>query len=506
MQHAVVAAPPQAPLVQPQPCGSVVQFHLKTSLLPHQAAAVEKVLPSRVGALFMDQGTGKSLTLLAIAARRQGKWDRLFWVTPCGLRSNVCRQIAEHTDIPSSAVCVWNSKTLDAGPDRGALIHVVGIETIGSSDRATLALGELVSSRSFGAVDESTYIKGPSARRSVRLTSLSRKARYRMILTGTPLTQGCVDLWSQFAFLSTKILGYESFWRFANRHLVYDEVKVDGRRIRTDRIIGERYTNELAERIAPYTYQIRKDECLSLPDKIHETVWTEMTDEQAAAYSACKDDFLEELDSKAEWDISPTAIFRLYSRLQGVVCGFWRPSGGDAVESLESTRISALLGTISGIPDSEKVVVWARYLRCADEVCRALAHKYGKDAVQPYHGRMSVQEREASLCRWRGAGRILVATQGVASHGLTLVESCHAIFYANSFKYSERLQAEDRIHRIGQARRPVYASIVCSGTVDERILHALEGKGDVLRSFQREIGKWRGKGLREKVEALVRQL
>ncbi len=497
---------PTAPLALPAPPAAGVRFQVKTRLLEHQKTAVAKMLPTRVGALLMDQGTGKSLTLLSVAAQRQGKWDRLFWVTPCSLRTNVRGQIAEHTDIPSEAVCVWTDKVLRKGPDPSALVHVVGVETIGSSDRAAIAFRSLVTGRSFVAMDESTYIKGATAKRTQRLISMSCKARYRMILTGTPLTQGCVDLWAQFAFLSPKILGYGSFWAFARRHLVYDEVKVNGRSIRTDRIIGERHVDELAARIAPYVYQVRKDECLELPDKLHETVWTELTRGQEQAYRQCKEDFLEDLESMEEWDLSPVAIFRLYSRLQGVICGWWTPKGELEPVALPNFRLDAMLGAVGGIPEGEKVVVWGKYRRCVEEICGELSGLHGDKAVCPMHGGMPAGEREASLARWRREGRFLVATQSIASHGLTLVDSCHAVFYADSFKYSERLQAEDRIHRIGQGRRPVYTSIVCAGTLDEKIASALRGKGSVLRSFQRQVGNLRGKGLRKKVVELVRAL
>ena len=480
----------------------MTEFRTTTPLLPHQIPAVAKMLPIRVGALFMDMGLGKTRVALEVAARRQGKWNRLFWFTPCSLRRNVLRQILEHTDLPETAVCIWDSAAIRKLESLECLMHIIGIETMGSSNVAVSTYAGLVTANSFVVVDESSYIKGFLAKRTQRITTFSDKARYRLVLTGTPFTQGPVDLYAQMKFLSPKILGYKSFWSFAANHLEYETKKIRGRRVRTGRIIRSHNTEYLAAKIAPYVYQVKKDECIDLPDKLHKNVWLTLTGEQERWYEKAKEDFLMEEDPD---DWSSIALFRLFGRLQTIVCGFVKV--GEEHKPLKNNRIETLLNVLGGIGCEEKVLVWAKYRFCVEQVRAAIGREYGPESVRAFHGDMPDREREKALAEWRtGGARYLVLTQSLGSHGLTLNEAAYAVFYADSFKYSERLQAEDRIHRIGQTRRPTYITLLADSSIDVRIANALARKGDALESFQEEVQECRTKGLRERMLEMVRAL
>jgi hypothetical protein len=477
-------------------------FATKTELMPHQVPAVAKLLPVRVGALLMDMGTGKSRTLLDVARLRQQKWDRLFWFTPCALRDNVAGEVLRHTDLTRADVCVWDDAARSAGIPRSPRVHIVGIETMSTSDRAVLAYNDLVGPDSFVVVDESTYIKSNRAKRSQRITNMSRRSRYRAILTGAPMAQGAVDLYGQMAFLSPSILGYRSFWSFAANHLEYEERRgLDGRKRRTGRIVTSHNEDYLAAKIAPYAYQIRKDECLDLPAKLYETRQVSMTADQKALYERVKEEVLA-LDYD---DWSPITIFHLFTSLQTIACGFWRRPDGQVV-SVDHWRLALLMETVGAIPVHEPVVVWAKYRRCVDEIVAALAAAHGTAAVCPFHGGLSEAERGRQLARWRAGARFLVATQAIGGHGLTLTEAAYAIFYADGYKSTERLQAEDRLHRIGQTRRPVYVSLRVACGIDWRIDSALARKADALREFQDRINVYRAERLRERALALVRSL
>lgn len=476
-------------------------FATRTELMPHQATAVAKLLPSRVGAAFMDMGTGKSRTLIELAKIRQDKWDRLFWFTPCALRENVHEQVLLHTDLTDADIEIWDNKALDRGI-RDVRVHIVGIESMSSSDRVVFAYARMITEKSYVVVDESSYIKGHSSQRTQRITAMSEKCRYRTILTGTPLTQGAVDLYAQMKFLSPKILGYRSFWSFSSAHLEYEYRKTaSGRKRNTGRILRSHNEDYLAAKIAPYTYQVRKDECLDLPGKLYSRRYTTMTEAQRDLYEETKHDIL----SMDYDDWSPIRIFHLFASLQSIVCGFLGSPGGAFVE-VPHNRISLLIATVAEIPDTEKVIIWAKYHHAVQQICDALSAAYGADSVCPYYGGQSSDDREKSLRRWRAGARFLVATQSIGGHGLTLTEASYTIFYADSFKYSERIQSEDRTHRIGQTRRPVYISLHCSKSIDDRIAKAIYCKGSVLRSFQRQVDVYRADGMRQKAIDLVRSL
>jgi len=485
-----------------------MSFATRTELLAHQGEAVEKLLPSRVGGLLMDMGTGKSRTLLQLAAIRQEKFDRLFWFAPVSLKETVRAEILKHTTLEYGDICVFGQRTSERRAPVDCRVYVIGIETMSASDRVVLAYNALCTERSFVAVDESSYIKGHRSRRSLRLIHMSARSRYRAILNGTPFTQGAVDLYAQMAFLSPKILGYRSFWSFAANHLEYEERKDEyGRKRRTGRIVRSHNTDYLAARIAPYTYQVRKDECLTLPEKLHETRYCSMTSEQRRLYDQAKDELLHDREYD---DWSPIAIFHLFTVLQTIVCGFWNrkdiATGEVETIDIDHHRLHLLLDTVAEIPAGEPVVIWAKYRHAVRSICNELSGIYGAEAVAPFYGDDNERERNAQLLRWRAGARFLVATQSTGSHGLTLNEAAYAIFYADGFKYSERIQAEDRNHRIGQQRRPVYITLRCLKSIDERIASALEAKDNALSEFQARVDEYKRLGLRQSVADLVKSL
>ncbi len=479
-----------------------------TDLLPHQTLAVAKLLPTRIGALFMDMGTGKSRTTLELARIRQQKWDRLFWFAPCSLKETMYHEVSKHTDLTDADVALWDEHVTDDRLPLAARIHIIGIESMSSSDRTVLAYASIVTEQSFVVVDESSYIKGHDSLRTIRITELSAKARYRLILTGTPFSNGVADLYAQMAFLSKKILGYTSFYSFAANHLEF-EMRRDSFGIQhpTNHVIRAHNVEYLAAKIAPYIYQVRKSECLELSDKLYETRYFRMTDEQRCAYEQAKDEIL----SIEVEDWTSITIFHLFTALQAIVCGFWTRTDPKTHQKERLTfnhqRIDALRDVIDAIQDSEKIIIWSKYQHAIQEIRTALQTRDGSDAVAEFHGAIPQHYRHQELRRWQqGGARYLIATQSTGGHGLTLNESAYAIFYADGYKYSERVQAEDRQHRLGQTRQPTYISLCCASSIDERIHRSLERKESALRSFQQQVQRYRAEGMRERARKLIRDL
>ena len=448
------------------------------------------MLPSRVGALFMDMGTGKSRTSIELANIRSGKVDKVIWFAPVSLKLSVAEEIRKHTDCED--IYVFGDKTNSRNLPR-ARWYVVGIESMSSSNRVVSAVNALVTDRTMVILDESSYIKGPHSKRTERLTFICAKAKYRLILTGTPLSQGVVDLFSQMRFLSPKILGYGSFYSFAANHLEYSD-KFPGM------IVRAHNTEWLAAKINPYTYQVRKEDCVDLPEKWYSTKWCYMTEEQRYAYQDIKYEFLESVDPD---DWNSYQLFKLFSSLQQVVSGFYherKKLDNWAMHEYENERIELLEDVISEIPSDEQVIIWAKYIYDIEQICKSLGKTH---AV--YTGKQNEKQKEAAKQAFKsGAAQYFVATPSSGGHGLTLNEASTVIFYNNGFKYSERIQAEDRCHRIGQDKKVHYIDIVCSDSIDERIMDAISTKASTLHSFQREIDA--AKGDKKKLKELIRRL
>lgn len=458
-------------------------MNLKTDLMPHQVPAVEKMLPTTIGALFAEMGTGKTRTAIEVIHRRQARISKVIWFCPVSLKETIRREILKHTDSPDTDIHVFDHKTNSENIPR-AYWYIVGIESMSLSSRVILAISNLVTTTTAVIVDESSFIKGHRAARTCWITRLSEKARYRMILTGTPISQGVVDLFAQFRFLSPKILGYQSFYSFSRNHLEYSE-RFPGM------IVRAHNTEWLAAKIQPYVYQVTKDECLDLPDKLHETRFFRMTDEQREWYDTEK---WNTLDSVNEWD--SYAIFQLFSKLQQIVCGFLNARGFE----FDHRRVEVLKSVIDGIPDHEKIIIWCKYEHDIHQITAAL----GADNVAQFYGKINPKGRDRSIDDFRNVKRFFLATESCGGHGLTLNEANHAIFYNNSFKYSERLQAEDRCHRIGQDRPVTYIDIVCDDSIDERIMNSMYDRGSVVDAFKAEVDAV--KGIRKKLKELFKRL
>ena len=463
-------------------------FAMKTSLMQHQREAVNKLSPSRVGALFMDMGTGKSRTSIELANLRAAKIDKVVWFTPVSLKLSVAQEIRKHTDCED--IHVFDHKTSQRNLPK-ARWYVVGIESMSSSTRVVAAVNQLITERTMVILDESSYIKGHNSKRTERLTFICARARYRLILTGTPLSQGVVDLFAQMRFLSDKILGYSSFYSFAANHLEYSD-KFPGM------IVRAHNTEWLAAKINPYTYQVRKDECVDLPPKHYSTKWFYMSSEQRDWYENLKDEFLMQIDPD-DWD--SYLLFQLFSALQQVVCGFYNERKVKLLHEFENDRTDILAELVSRM--SDQCIIWAKYHYDIEQIQKVLDAE--KRTYALYTGKQSEREREANKVKFQaGDAQFFVATPSSGGHGLTLNEASTVIFYDNSFKYSERIQAEDRCHRIGQTKSVHYIDIVCANSIDERIMKSISSKEDTLESFQSEIKA--AQGNKEKIRNLIKGL
>lgn len=473
-------------------------FSTKTELMPHQAEAIDKVLPTRVSGLFMDMGTGKTRTTIELAKIRAVKIDHVIWCCPVSLKETIRQEILKHTDCED--IYVFDNKTAQRLIPNDYRWYIVGIESLSSSDRVTIALNSIITENTFIVVDESSYIKGHNSMRTKRITFLSEKARYRTILTGTPLSQGIVDLYSQMYFLSPKILGYKSFYSFANNHLEYHP-DYPGLIVRSHNV------PYLAEKIKPYVYQCTKDECLSIPHKLFDTRYIQLTEEQETAYEHAKDVFFDEQMEQEEegHGFSSMAIFHLFTSLQTICCGFIHEKDKD-IKTLPNNRINALLDAVHAIPDKEKVLIWGKYVHSVNEIVSALQEEFGEKSVAVFNGTLSPGAREHELDKFKNGARFMVATQSCGGHGLNLQFCCYQIFYANGFKYSERLQAEDRCHRHGQHRKVTYIDIYAIESIDERIRDSLNKKGDALSSFRDEIDRVKKSKDKKALKELIMKL
>lgn len=436
---------------------------LKTDPLPYQQAAEDKLIGIRVGALYMEMGTGKTRVGLGMIKRRldAGKISRAIWLCPCSIRESVKADMQKHTDGWEDVIGVW------------------GIESLSSSLRIFDEIQTFIGDgHVMLVVDESSLIKNHMAIRSRRITSLAGMCRYRLILNGTPISKNEADLFSQWNLLDWRILGYRSFWAFARNHLEYHPT-IPRKIVRT---LNVKY---LVEKIEPYTYQVKMADCFELPDKKYNRSCCFMTDDQDVHYNEVADELMMELD-----ELKPATIYRLFSGLQAVISGRKVDLSEENMhtspffkEPSQNPRIILLMKELEKL-DNEKVLIFAKYTHEIKDIVRMISEKYGEGAAVPFYGEVKHQERDENLEKFNGAARFMVANKVCAGLGLNLQFCRNVVFYSNDWDYATRIQAEDRVHRIGQDKEVRILDLYTADSLDERILKCLDRKESLLGRFK----------------------
>ena len=442
---------------------------LCTTLLPYQEAAVNKLSKIKVGALYMEQGTGKTRTTLSLVQPRldTGKVDVILWLCPCSVKRNLGEDIAYHCgEMPQEII-------------------IRGIESLSSSDRLYLMLLRLVETHKvFLIVDESNLVKNKSAIRTERIIELSKRCQYKLILNGTPISKNEADLFAQWYILDWRILGYQSYYSFAANHLEYWTVVLpNGREIvdknRIKRVLN---TDYLAEKIAPYTYQVKKADCLKLPEKRYYKSMFWLTDDHADMYEDVRERYLLNVD-----ELKSETIYKYFTALQHVTSG--RQVLTDPDERMKTKpifddprnnpRIKALLGALSG--NQDKCIIFCKYQSEIRDIMSVLP-----DAVE-FTGHITQSKRQENREHFKNETQYLIANKSCGAYGLNL-QFCHKIvFYNNDFDLATRLQAEDRVHRIGQECEVEIIDICACDTIDSFIVDCLTRKENLAEAFKKEV-------------------
>lgn len=465
---------------------------LKTRLYEYQSKAVDKLSKLKVGALYMEQGTGKTRTALEIIKNKmiKGKVEVVLWLCPCSVKNNLKEDIIKHTG---------------QKPSENNII-IKGIESLSSSDRLYLQLLELVKIyKVYLIVDESNLVKNKLAIRTERIIEISSFCKYKMILNGTPISKNEADLFAQWYILDWRILGYKSFYSFAANHLEYKKVRLpSGREIMTDQIIRVLNVDYLTEKIAPYMYQIKKDEVLKeLKPKQYHMRYFCLGILQEEEYGLTKELFLfNVVDWRSE------TIFKLFSALQHITSGkrvLSAPEKRMRTEKMytweNNPRIQCLKRTLEDIGE-DKCIIFAKYQDEINDIALLLQSE-NKSYIE-FTGKISQKKRQENREKFKNHVQFILANKQCGAYGLNL-QFCHnIIFYSNDFDLATRLQAEDRVHRIGQDKIVNIYDICCKYTIDVFIANCLQNKTNLLDSFKKQIAIWKEATIME--ELTIRQM
>jgi SNF2 family DNA or RNA helicase len=324
------------------------------------------------------------------------------------------------------------------------------------------------------AIDESTTIKNPDAKRTKNIVELGKHAKYRRILTGSPVTKSPLDLYKQCEFLDPYLLDYGSYYAFRTRYAVMRSANFGGRSVQI--VVGYKNLGELSSKLEPFSYRCLKEDCLDLPDYTYTKRVIQLTPEQKKIYQQMKMLALAELDGKQM--TTQSAMVQLM-RLHQITCGHFTADDG-TIKEVKNERLDALVDILSEVEN--KAVIWAHYRHDINAIVNAVEKNFGKESYVTYYGDTTNEERQNAIKQIQDPNspvRFIIGTPQTGGYGITLTGANTMIYYANGYDYEKRIQSEARINRAGQTRKMTYIDIIAEGTVDEKIVKALIGKMNI---------------------------
>ena len=471
-----------------------MNYKFKTKPYEHQLKALEASWAKSYFAYFMEMGTGKSKVLLDNIAMLydQGKIDGALIVAPKGVIGTWYEQeIPEHFPEHIEKVSVlWQanitkgqSKKLNALFKTGEELHILimNVEAFSTQKGVDFATKFLSCHNTMMAIDESTTIKNPDAKRTKNICKLAPHAKYKRILTGSPVTKSPLDLYKQCDFLSSELLGHSSYYTFRTRYAVMKTANFGGRNVQI--VVGYRNLEELSEKLKAFSSRVLKDDCLDLPPKTFMKRIVKLTPAQEKVYKQMKHLALAEMEGK---QMTTATVLTQLMRLHQITCGHFTADDG-TTKDIKNNRITELLNTLEEIHG--KVVIWAHYQYDVETIVEHLKKEYGDNSFVTYYGKTPMSERQDNIKKFqdlKSPVRFLVGTTQTGGYGITLTAASTMIYYSNGYDLEKRQQSEARIDRIGQKFPMTYIDIMAQDTVDERIVKALRKKINIASKIMGE--------------------
>lgn len=453
-------------------------YHPKLSLKEHQIEALYISCYRHAFAWFLEMGLGK--TALAIAnfciLFLERKIEAVLVLAPKGVHKQwIAEEIPKHIDptIPLN-MTLWKNGTAYESTDlkkNGALnIFALNIDSVNTND-GKFAINQflnLFKNRIMMIVDESHQIGNYGSLRTKETIDFGKRATYRRVLTGTPIATSLVNIWCQFMFLDSRIIGINYITAFKSRYCELGGYS-------GHEIVKNLNVEEFYSLIAPHSYRKTKKECLDLPEKIYAQRNYVLGNETRWHYENIKHAFMTEL--KSGNIVAPKNALAALIRLQQVCSGFLPDDDENEIASKRTYEIFSYERAEIALDMAKQiegqVIIWARFIPDIKSIQHTFKKDFGND----------IALMEQNNLFKSGKKKILLSNQAKGIGGNLQESGCtNMIYYNNSHNLIHRLQSEDRVHRMGMRGALTIWDIMADRTVDKGITANLKAKKD-LASF-----------------------
>ena len=475
-----------------------MNYKFKTKPYAHQLTALEKSWNKENYAYFMEMGTGKTKVLIDNLAMLydKGKIDSALIIAPKGvvktwyeqeLPAHLPNHIENVSVLWQPNITKTQQEKLDSLFEIDSALHilVMNVEALSTEKGVKFATKFINSHKVMMAIDESTTIKTPTARRTKNIIKIGLNAKYKRIMTGSPITKNPLDLYTQCEFLDPWLLDFASYYAFRNRYAEMKTMHIRGRSIQ----VVDKFQNlgELSDIVKEFSYRVLKEDCLDLPPKVFIKRHISLTPDQKKIYEQMKEQALAVLNGKVTTTMT---VLTQLMRLHQITCGYVTADDG-TTQQVDSNRLNELMSILEDTDG--KVIIWANYQLSVGEIIQEIIKVYGPDSYVHYYGLTPQEDRQDYIRKFQNDPkcRFIIGTPQTGGYGITLTEANTVIYYSNGYDLEKRLQSEDRAHRIGQKKTVTYIDLICEDTIDEKIVKALRDKINIASEVMgEELRDW----------------
>ncbi len=451
----------------------------------HQIEGIKQASDKQGFAFFFQVGTGKTSTCintLRLKYQTHGQILKTLILAPPIILENWKREFLMHSNIgPKSIEVLYGSQK-----ERCQKMKSMG-EKIVITNYESLTMKELLPllkewMPQVLVLDESHRLKDIKAGRTKAAIALSDIAHYKYLLTGTPILNNLMDIFTQFRILDNGRTFGQNFFGFRGRFFIDKNAGMPKQKYYPNWQPRQGAAEEINQLIKRKSMYVSKEDCLDLPPLVRQTIEVPLSPAQDKVYQEMKRDFIAFIESKAA--VAELAIVKAL-RLQQIVSGFVNVEEGGGERSAhrfdDTPREKALKELLSDITPAHKVLVWAVFKENYATI-RKVCEELSLDYVEITGERTQKEKLEAVERMQKDPKcRVLIGHPGSGGIGVTLTAASYMIFFSRSFSLEYDIQAEARCYRGGSEihSKITRVDLVASGTIDEQVLKSLASKQNI---------------------------
>ncbi|MHB1155017.1 MAG: DEAD/DEAH box helicase [Eubacteriales bacterium] len=423
-------------------------------------------------ALLMEMGTGKTLTTITISEKlyHAGCIEKMLIVAPLSILGVWDDEFAKFANFNYNLSILSGSGAKKTEALRNMIGQTLQIAVINYESAWRLEKELLAWDADFIVADEGHKIKTHNIAAAKSMHRLGAKARYRLLLTGTVITNKALDIFSQYKFINSTVFG-TSFYTFRNRYFY-----MTGYGNHTP-VLKKTMESELTKRMHSIAFRATKADCLDLPETTDIIQKVDLETHAMDIYNSLVEESYAEL---SRGEVTVTNVLTKLLRLSQLTGGFIGNDENAKVEQVSNIKLKALEDIIdSASNENKKLVVIARFVPEINAICMLLEKKSIKYSLI----KGGVKDREEQVSQFQTNPEIYVFVGQIATAGLgiTLTAANIMVFYSLDYSMSNFEQAKARIHRVGQKNVCTYIYLAAKGTVDEKVLEALKSKANMAK-------------------------